>query len=90
MDPRLLPRYRGFPDSPKGWAEPDERGRTPTMRLRDYVVLSFIILMCLPINLHLAVVWWAAHRHLVIQNSSRHELVWDRELEPRPRDHDAE
>jgi CHAT domain len=53
MDIQSLPHYRGLPDSPKMWGEPDEQGKRPRMRLRDYVVLSLLILIFFPDPLRL-------------------------------------
>ena len=71
MDVQSLPQYRGLPDSPKGWGEQDEQGNTPRMRLRDYVVLSLILLLCFPINSCLVVHFWACHRKAEAVNSVR-------------------
>jgi hypothetical protein len=53
MDIQSLPHYRGLPDSPKMWGEPDEQGKLPRMRLRDHVVLSLLILLFFPWPLRL-------------------------------------
>lgn len=45
MATQSLPLHRGLPDSPKGWGEPDGHGNKPSIRLRDYVVLSLLLLM---------------------------------------------
>ena len=82
MDLQSLPRYRGLPDSPRGWDEPDEHGKMPSMRLRDYVVLSLLIIMCFPTGLSFLLHQWASQRSLMAANSSRDELVWNRLLEP--------
>ena len=82
MDAKLLPRYRGLPDTRKAWREPDEQGNMPVMRLRDYAVLVAIIFLGGPINLPLLVRCRMCHRDLVVQNSSRHELLWNRQFEP--------
>jgi hypothetical protein len=55
MDTQSLPRYCGLPDSPKGWGEPDGHGKRPSMRLRDYVVLSLILMIVFPISPSLVV-----------------------------------
>jgi hypothetical protein len=82
MDFQALPRYRGPRNSVRGWTEPDERGKTPPMRLRDYLVLSLILGICSPIALSALVDQWVTHRRLVLQNSLRDEFVWKVEAEP--------
>ncbi len=82
MDIQSLPRYRGLPNSPKGWGEQDEQGKMPMMRLRDWVVLSVIIMSCLPINLCRVVQYWVCHQNLVIANSLREESLRNGQLEP--------
>jgi hypothetical protein len=75
MDIRSLPGYRGLPDSPKEWGEPDDEGRLPRMRLRDYLVLALIIMICVPIDLPLLVRLWAYHRNVVIENAIREKQL---------------
>jgi hypothetical protein len=82
MDFQSLPPYRGLPNSPRGWGEPDERGRTPSMRLRDYVALSLMIVLCFPISPSLVLQQRQRYRSLRNANSSRHEMVWDEKLQP--------
>ena len=71
MDLQSLPRYRGLPDSPRGWGEEDGHGKRPSMRLRDYVVLSFIIMTWLHIAPCLLIHFWVCHRNAEIMNSVR-------------------
>ncbi len=71
MDIQSLPPYRGLPESPKGWGEQDGHGKTPSIRLRDYVVLSLIIMICLPISLCLVVHLWVCHRYTQLENARR-------------------
>jgi len=82
MDSKFLPRYCGLADEGKAWGEPDEQGKMPLMHLRDYVVLSVIIFLWLPINLPLLLRCTMCHQKVVVENSSRHESVWPRELAP--------
>ncbi|HEV3119163.1 MAG TPA: hypothetical protein VGY58_19060 [Gemmataceae bacterium] len=82
MDSTFLPRYRGLADEGKAWGEPDEQGKMPTMHLRDYLVLSVIVFLCFPINLPLLLRCTMCHQKVVVEDSSRHESVWPRELEP--------
>ncbi len=71
MDMQSLSRYRGLPDSPKGWGEQDGHGKKPSMRLRDYLVLSLIIMIGFPLSLCLVVHLWVCHRDAEIRNSAR-------------------
>src|SRR3954463_12976565 len=73
MDIQSLPQYRGLPDAPRGWGEPDERGNTPRMCLRDYAALSLIIMVCFPISLCLEAHFWARHRFANALNAAREE-----------------
>ena len=82
MDFASLPRYQGPPNSPRGWAEPDERGETPSLRLRDYVALALMIVIGFPISFPFTVHQWTSHRNLSAVNLSRDEFVWNRQLEP--------
>src|SRR5262249_3199366 len=75
MDIQSLPRYCGLPDSPKGWGEPDGHGKKPSLRLRDYVVLSLLIMICFPINLCVTVHLWVCHRKVEILNSIREKQM---------------
>jgi hypothetical protein len=75
MDLHLLPHYRGLTDSPSTWGEPDERGQLPRLRLRDYVVLSLLLALFLPIVLGLAVNTWFYHRRLAALNEARSKEV---------------
>ena len=76
MDLQSLPRYRGLPDSPKGWGEPDGHGKKPSLRLRDYAVLALLLLICFPINPCVAVHLWVGHRKAESLNS-----VGEKEME---------
>jgi hypothetical protein len=49
MDIHSLPPYHGLSDSRRAWGEPDDSGKTPALRLRDYVILSIMIALCLSI-----------------------------------------
>jgi hypothetical protein len=71
MDIQSLPKYRGLLDSPRAWGEQDEEGKTARMRLRDYVVLSFMIMICFPISLCLVFHFWDCHRNAEMVNSAR-------------------
>ena len=83
MDIHSLPRFYGLPASPKGWREPDERGKTPIMRLRDYVVLGLLnMICCFPINLPLVVGYWICHWKIVDENASREKPLWKKPFEP--------
>jgi hypothetical protein len=75
MEIQSLPQYRGLPDSLKGWGEPDEQGNMPTMRLRDYVILSLIISIWFPINLCLVVRCWVYHGNPEVMNFVREEQM---------------
>jgi hypothetical protein len=70
-----LPRYRGLPDSPKGWGEPDGHGKKPIMRLRDYLVLSLIIMISLPIIPRLVVHLRVCRRKAEVMNSVREKQM---------------
>lgn len=48
MDMKSLPQYRGSADAPKLWREPDGHGKSPFMRLRDYVILALIFALVFP------------------------------------------
>jgi hypothetical protein len=76
MDIHSLPRYRGLADSAKGWAEPDGHGKRPSVRLRDYEVLSLILMIGFPILLCLVDHLWACHR-----DTARLNMVREREME---------
>jgi hypothetical protein len=71
MEIQFLPRYCGLPDSPKGWGEQDGHGKKPSMRLRDYMVLSLIIIIGCPLLLSLVVHLWACHQNAESMNSFR-------------------
>ena len=71
MDVPSLPRYRGLPDSPPGWGEEDGHGKRPRLRLRDYVVLSLISMICIHITPCLVVHFSDCHRNAEIMNSAR-------------------
>ena len=71
MSIQALPQYRGLPDSLKGWGEPDGHGKRPSLGLHDYVVLSLIILACLPTILGLVVRLWDCQRYVENLNSAR-------------------
>jgi hypothetical protein len=71
MEMQSLPRYCGLPDSPKGWGEQDGHGKKPSMGLRDYVVLAFLILIGFPLFLSLVDHLWACHRYVESMNSVR-------------------
>jgi hypothetical protein len=64
MDIQALPHYRGLPDSLKGWGEPDGHGKRPSLGLHDYVVLSLLILICLPTILGLVIRLWDCHGYV--------------------------
>jgi hypothetical protein len=53
MDIHSLPPYHGLSDSLRAWGEPNEKGKTPALRLRDYVVLSFLIALLLSVLVRL-------------------------------------
>jgi hypothetical protein len=46
MDVRSLPRYRGLPDELRAWGEADGHGKKPSLRFRDYLAVSLILLLC--------------------------------------------
>src|SRR5262249_7872592 len=71
MEIQLLPRYRGLPDSGKGWWEPDGHGKKPSMRLRDYVVLSLIVIISFPILRGLVLQLRTCYRDAENMNSAR-------------------
>lgn len=71
MEIQSLPQYRGLPDALRAWGEPDEKGRTPTMRLRDYLILALIIMICVPTNYCLVVQLWVYRRNAEIANTVR-------------------
>jgi hypothetical protein len=71
MEIQSLPRYRGLPDSGKGWGEPDGHGKTPSMKLRDYVVLSLIIIISFPILRSLILQLRTFYRDAENMNSAR-------------------
>jgi hypothetical protein len=75
MEIQSLPRYWGLPDSPKGWGEPDGHGRKPIMGMRDYVILSLIILIGFPLFLSLVVHLWACQRYAEGLNSARERQI---------------
>jgi hypothetical protein len=75
MDIQSLPQYRGLPDTLKEWGEPDEQGTMPRMYLRDYVVLSLLIMICFPINPCLLVHFWVCHRNAEVWNSVREKQM---------------
>jgi hypothetical protein len=75
MDIRLLPRYVGLPDSPKGWGEPDGHGKRPSVCLRDWVVLSLVLMIYSPICFCLAIQFWADHRWAESMNSAREKWM---------------
>jgi hypothetical protein len=90
MASQSLPLYRGLPDSPKGWGEPDGHGKRPSMRLCDYVVLSLLLIMIsLPLIPSLVIRLWARQRYAEISNPFREldqktqigpRLKWNREV----------
>ena len=80
MNIQVLPRYRGLPDSLKGWGEPDGHGKRPSLGLHDHVLLALCILVCLPTVLGLVVRLWDCHRHVEIMNSIIREREMEREL----------
>lgn len=75
MDIQSLPQYRGLLDSRRAWGEQDEEGKTGRMRLRDYVVLSFMVMVCFPISLCLVVHFWVCHRNAEMVNSARENVM---------------
>ena len=74
MDFNSLPQFRGMQDSPKVWGEPDARGETPAMRLRDYVVLSLLVALCMPMLSRLVVDSWIHHWRVDLQAASVHQI----------------
>jgi hypothetical protein len=80
MDIQSLPLYRGLPNSPKGWGEPDGHGKRPCMCFRDYVVLSLTIMICFPIMLCRVVHLSVYHQRVESLNSARENQM---EQEPR-------
>jgi len=70
-----LPRYCGLPNSRRGWGEPDGHGKKPMMGLRDYIVLSLIVTICLPLLLRLAVVLWTGQEHAHGMNAAREQQL---------------
>jgi hypothetical protein len=79
MSIQALPHYRGLPDSLKGWGEPDGHGKRPSLGLHDYVVLSLIILACLPTILGLVIRFWDCRRLVEATNTGR-EMQMEQEL----------
>jgi hypothetical protein len=71
MDIGSLPRYRGLPDSPRVWGEQDGHGKKPSMGLRDYLALSFVIMISVPIVLGLVAHLWVCHGNAESMNSAR-------------------
>lgn len=48
MDVHSLPKYRGLVESQKMWREPNEVGKTPRFRIRDYIVMFLLFVICCP------------------------------------------
>ena len=71
MSIQALPQYRGLPDSLRGRGEPDGHGKRPSLCLRDHMVLSLCILVCLPTILGLVIRLWDCHRYVEALNSAR-------------------
>jgi hypothetical protein len=79
MSIQALPHYRGLPDSLKGWGEPDGHGKRPSLGLHDYVVLSLLILVCLPAILGLVARLRDCHGYVGAENRGR-EIQMEQEL----------
>jgi hypothetical protein len=73
MEIRSLPQYRGLADSANHRAEPDDRGQIPGVRLRDWVLLSVLIILALQICAFLAVRIWTNHAYAEAQNAAREQ-----------------
>jgi len=71
MEIHTLPRYRGIPDSPRAWGEPDERGKVPSMHLRDYVVLAFLVALSAPLFVCVVFDAWVNHRRAMLLDAAR-------------------
>ena len=71
MEIQSLPPYRGLPDSLKAWGEPDEQGNLPRMHLRDYVILSLLVMIWFPINLPQLARIRFSHRQAEAENRLR-------------------
>lgn len=75
MDLLSLPQYRGLAVSLRAYAEPDEQGLLPAMRLRDHVVLTLLIAICGPMLLGLVVKFCDERRLTERLESTRREIM---------------
>jgi len=75
MDFRLLVPYSGLLDRPRTWGQPDDKGQLPRARLRDYIALFIIVVLCLPIPLRFLANSWASHQRKTREDRSRQEEI---------------
>jgi hypothetical protein len=75
MDFQSLPEYCGLPDSLLIWGEKDGHGKKPSMRLRDYAVMSLAVTICFQIGLCLVCRLWVAHESAELINSMREKQL---------------
>ena len=75
MSIRSLPRYRGLRYSPKGRGEADGHGKRPNLRLRDYVLLTLIIVLLVPMLNYLVVRIQDSRARIDFINTLREEAM---------------